>query len=270
MPHPQASLAADIKALLRRHRIFADFVKFLLGSVIGAVSMLVALHGYVRAWVDSAVAKRWEPYDHLLSGLTSNQGENFDDAVESLRDTINKMSASSLPVPTRNLMYDVFIYGVVNSDSPERFSAEMERVKSLLGVTIAENAWRRHQIGWYLLRTGKADEAKQFFMRAQQLFDGDENKRGGADPTRGLFLIALLNGSVEEATKYAADMGRRNPKDYAIAELVREIKTWPQEHWFTQMVAFYGDKLPETVNRFADQYPQEVSESQIKAPQKKP
>jgi tetratricopeptide (TPR) repeat protein len=255
MNQAQNTLIADVRALLKRHKGIGEFLKILGTFLVGAASATVTIRGYLQAKVDSAVNTRLAPYQHVLAGLSLNQGEDYNQAAEALRDSVNSKDLATLPTELRNLFYDTFLLAATNSDEPERFSPEVEHIKSLIGGTVAETGWRKHQVGWYLLRTGKAEEAKLFFLRSRQLYDGEEDRRSGADPARGLLFVSLVDGNVQEAIEKAEELSIRDPKAYARSEFAREIRSWPQEHWFIQMQGYYGQKFQQTIADFSTRFP---------------
>jgi hypothetical protein len=130
-----------------------------------------------------------------------NQGEDRDDAVEVFRNVVRDRANTEVLSPEAlKQLYDALLIAIANCDSPQRFSPELERIKSRIGNSVPESGWRNHQLGWGYLRIGKANEASQLFTRARQLYDPRQEWSDGVDPVRGLTFVALAEGDVKSAS----------------------------------------------------------------------
>src|SRR5256885_1528471 len=175
-----------------------DVIKIAGSFLIGAASALATARGYLDTTVDQAVNKRLAPYQKVASAVSLNQFEDWDNAAQLFREVLREAEKTELPAETMDLMYDGLLLAISNAASTADFSVEIYKIKDKIGKSIPDDAWRNHQMGWCLLRMGRAPEATDYFLRSRQLYDSKQDRRRGADPTRGLLLVALSQDKVEE------------------------------------------------------------------------
>jgi hypothetical protein len=225
METPANTLFSDIKYLLSRHEGFTSLLAALGTFFIGTITGAITAYSFVKHEVDATVANRLAPYESLLTGMSLNQGEDFDYAAKTFREAVKTQDISSLPARAQDAVYDGLLYAIVNSSRPEEYLPELNAVKTRIGEKATETPWRTCQISWYFLRTGKAKEAREYFARAKQLYDARGELSFAAQPLRGLLLAALTDGQLDDALDFAAEIKQRNPAKYADnADLAKDMR----------------------------------------------
>ena len=215
----------------------------------GVVTVSASVWTYLHVAIDAAVTKRLAPYEQLTTGLSLNQGEDWDQAAGVFRQALRDAEAAKLPSEATDLMYDGLLLALTNCDSPAQFSPELEKIRNRTGSVTPETAWRQNQIGYYFLRTGKTLEAKQCFVRSRQLYDSRQERRQASDPIHGLWFAALAEGNIDEALRLASDLQRRDPKTYGLPAWLQELDAWNQERWSTEFRGLYP-QFDDTLQRF--------------------
>jgi tetratricopeptide (TPR) repeat protein len=253
MPEPKKTFFKDLSELLKRHENTWNILKNIFAMLFGLGSGLVAFYPLMMTYVDQSVERRMISYERLLGGLSLNQSGDFNEAVESFRATLEAKDGIPLTGHASDLLFDGFLYALVNCDNPDQYSVEYSRLQANIGTSVPESAWRAHHVAWYFLRTGKAQDAVPYLARAIQLYDAREERKLAADSVRGQLFASLARYDLPTAIECINETCQRNPADYTIEDWVRQAATWPQERWFQQMQRLYGDSFQKAVTELKSQ-----------------
>ncbi|MFL6263437.1 MAG: hypothetical protein ACJ76Y_27410 [Thermoanaerobaculia bacterium] len=212
-------------------------------ALIGLLITTVGYYHFLDDKVDRLVSKRLEPYQLLLSGVASNQGEDYDEAVAVLSQALKKFDSESTSAETTNLANDALLFAIVNSSSPHKYSPEFQKISARIGPQVGESPWRSLQQGWFYLRIGNSSKAKEYLTQSLQFYDSGHERKQGAAALRGLMLVSLAEGDASQAYKYLAQAAERSPLDSDIDMVAKDISSWPSDGIMSQLQGLYGDKF---------------------------
>jgi tetratricopeptide (TPR) repeat protein len=247
---------------MKRYTVLVEIGKLVLTFLVGATSGLIAASALLQAKVDEAVNKHLEPYERLAVALDLIRLDDYEGAVEYLREAITEAEAIGAPPKTLDLLYGQFLNAISNVDDPVPLKPDIAKIQGHLKNAV-ETGRDVDSLGWIDLHSGDADAAKQKFDRAKRLFDVKQDQKGGAEPAKGLLWAALAKGEVEEAVRYTKTMISRDPQQYSLQGQLDESRGWALNSWYRVEKGYYTN-LDETVGSYQMKLQDELNKEQSK------
>jgi tetratricopeptide (TPR) repeat protein len=215
--------------------------------VVSVGAFWVSTKGYLDRKVEMEVNKRLDVYQNLASGLNFNQSDEYESALATFHAAINDPRFGSSSIDTQNLVRDGLLYAVVNSDRPLKNGGDVAAIELRFGREYPESSWRQQQLGWYYMRVGHLDKAREHFDRALQLYNLSREYRAGGDALRGLMFVRAATGDLSGARAAAEEAKQRNPSLFPTT-LPAELASLQHEDWYLQMESLYGERFKSTMN----------------------
>lgn len=241
------TLWSDLIELVNKH----PWLKHLITFGAGITAGLIAATSLLESKLESIAEKRLTPYEALFSGLSLNQGEEYENAIQEFKKVIQMKKFDSFPSETKSLTYDGLLLAIVNADEPNKYQPELNSIKSRMGIEVEETAWRSHTLGWYFIKTGDNISARKYFNNAKTSYELRREYSSSIDPMRGLLILALIENNPDEAVDIGYEIIARNPAAYRDAsDLIAEIQTIQKDRLFDKYNALYGEKLNSTIKKY--------------------
>lgn len=217
---------------------------------------LAWLNSRINSRIDQAVTERVEPYEHFLLGMGAVNDEEYDRAIPDFDKAFDALEKRGGPKEELVPLIDYYLYAIVNSEHPAKHSSQFNKIKQTIdNHSISPDAYCFHQIGWYYLRTGEMEKAREQFLRARDKYAEEERYRASADTYWALGMIALADGDVDAAVKMAQEAASKNPTQYALKTLVQDEGAKREDNWYKVLMRLYpkiGSSWPIFFNRLKE------------------
>lgn len=244
---------SDIFKLLKKYPKVSKFFMFLLSIISGGGGGFLAAYSFVSNEVGKVAQAKLVPYEALLSGLSLNQGAEFEAAAQVFKEFLDSKNIDSMSSLNIDLAFDGLLLAVANVAQPEEFQLEVNRIKARVGEKVIETPWRAHNLGWYFLRTGSLKVSREYFEVARGGFDSRREYIASVDPMRGLLLLSLIQNKPNEAYEMANKIKLRSHSGYRLnSDFVKDIQQMQSEGMFSAVDARYGEPLKKSILQYVE------------------
>lgn len=223
----------------------------ILSLILGIGSGALSTYFFFDSKVTEAAKKRLNPYEQLFTGLGLNQGEEYAEAARTFQKLIQSKEFENLPDSSKNLAFDGMILAIADSESIEEFKGSIKKYKDRMIATGEETPWRLHHLAWALMRDGNLNEAKGYFEKSADAYKSKREYSASADPIRGLLLIALFKGNIDEAIELSQEIKQVRPSAYRNnQDLIAEIQEFKNSRYFDTFSARSDGRLDLTIGKY--------------------
>lgn len=191
--------------------------------------------------VEKLVTKQITPYQYLINGITLVQDEEYDKAIEQFRPALRKLKDLNKENKNLGALVDFYLMAMVNSGEPIEYSPDFQKLLPLLKNDLPRWGWRFHQIGWYYLRTGELDKAKENFIKAKRRFKVEDEFSASADTYWALVLVYVASGDIEKAVSHALYAEERRFRDFNLDTLIHDVSAYKNDPWYKRLARSYDD-----------------------------
>ncbi len=237
----------DCNTLVKKY----PFLTWMASAGIGCLSGFLSASIYLDSKIGGVVEERLKPYEALMAGLSLNSGEEYSKASQVFEEIIGSSDIGKLPEYVRNLAYDGLLLAVANVDYPDGHQVSVNKISTRLGVLVEETPWRTHQLAWYMMRVGNYSLASKYFNSSRRSYESRREYDASVDPLRGLLILSLLEGKVDEAVSYVQLIKSRKPINYRGNEdFIAEIRALQYSRLFDPFNAVHGESLSKTIDDY--------------------
>jgi tetratricopeptide (TPR) repeat protein len=215
------------------------------------VTIMVPLFaGFLAAWLwfESTLSERVEqriaPYEYFLNGSALVQDGEYDRAIPELERAFTLLGRSfdqrSSSGENWYPVVDNYLQAITNSEDPSDHTHRFNRLMRLVtDDKISLTAWQRHLIGWYYLRTGDVQKARESLSKALESYRVEQKYNTSSDTYWTLALTDLAEGNVESAINNITEAGRRNNRLYDLETVISDVKSMREESWSQRLIRLY-------------------------------
>lgn len=216
------------------------------------VSFLAGV-GLATAWLESSVNSRIErrvmPLESYMQGVSFKANEDFDRAIPLLEKAYNEIEGAlgykTFSAEERYPVIEHYLAALANSDNPEDHLHRMSAIVQQEATKITLNAYANMHAGWFYLRAGDPDKARERLNRATIGFDTRRIYKDSAFCYYALMLLDLADGNADAAFANAQEAASRSGSMFGLPAIKSELKAFPKEGWFQKLTIYYP-KLQET------------------------
>jgi tetratricopeptide (TPR) repeat protein len=184
-----------------------------------------------------------------MQGVSFKANEDFDRAIPFLEKAYNEiggaLSYKTLSTEERYPVIEHYLAALANSENPEDHLHRMSAIVQQESTKITLNAYTNMHVGWFYLRAGDPEKARERLNKAAIGFDIRRIYKDSAFCYYALMLLDLAGGNADAAFANAQEAASRSGSMFGLPAIKSELKAFPKEGWF-QKLAIYYPKLQET------------------------
>lgn len=214
------------------------------------IPALIAIILWFNNKIDKVVEQRVEPYENYQLGSILSADEEFDLAIPVLGKAFDTMTKKDESEEKIIPFLDSYLHAIVNSKNPLTHRSKFAKIEKFIkDFKISPNAFHYKEMGWYYLRIGDINKARENLQQSIMQYKNESLYRPMAEAQWAISLSFIAEENIDEAIIYAKEAAKHNPREYDMATLLLDKEAMKDDAWIKHLTNTF-DKFNSSLNSF--------------------